>query len=124
MIGLLIRWLVNAAALYVAVSLLPGMNFVGSTGNLLAVAAVFGIVNAVIRPVLTVLTCPLVVATLGLFIFVINALMLLLTAWLSERWGLGFSVDGFWAALLGGVVVGAVSLVLTLLVRETGLKRG
>lgn len=121
--GLLIRWLINAIALYVTVSVMPGMHFTGSPWNLLAVAAIFGIVNAVIRPILTVLTCPLVVATLGLFIFVINALMLQLTAWISERWGLGFSVDGFWAALLGGLVMGLVSLAMTLLVRETGLKR-
>lgn len=121
--GLLIRWLINAVALYVAVTLLPGMEFTGPTWKLLAVAAVFGIVNAVIRPILTLLTCPLVVATLGLFIFVINALMLLLTSWLSQAWALGFRVDGFWAALLGGLVVGLVSLAMTLLVRETGLKR-
>jgi putative membrane protein len=83
--------------------------------QLLLVAAVFGIVNSLIRPILTVLTCPLIVVTLGLFTLVINALMLMLTGALSERWGLGFTVGGFWAAFFGGLVVGLVSVLLSLL---------
>ena len=81
----------------------------------IVVAAVFGIVNSLLRPILTVLTCPLIVVTLGLFTLVINALMLLLTGWLSARWDLGFTVTGFWAAFFGGLVVGLVSVVLSLL---------
>ncbi|HXE57459.1 MAG TPA: phage holin family protein [Gemmatimonadales bacterium] len=114
--SLLARLLINAAALYLAVLLLPGFHFTGSPLHLLGVAAVFGVVNAVVRPILTLLTCPVVVLTLGLFTFVINALMLLLTSWLSGRWGLGFRIDGFWPALLGGIVIGLVSLVLTIAV--------
>ena len=71
--------------------------------------------NSLLRPILTVLTCPLIVVTLGLFTLVINACMLLLTGWLSARWDLGFSVSGFWAAFFGGLVVGLVSVVLSLL---------
>ena len=112
--SVLLHWLLNAAALWIAAYLLPGLDFRGSLTDLLLVAAVFGIVNSLLRPILTVLTCPLIVLTLGLFTLVINALMLLVTGWLSARWDLGFTVSGFWAAFLGGLVVGFVSLLLSL----------
>ncbi len=104
---------------------LPLPSFPGSTstegpGRLLLVAAVFGIVNSTLRPLLTILTCPLIVVTLGLFTLVINALMLLVTGWLSESWDLGFTVSGFWAAFLGGLVVGLVSMVLSLVMADEG----
>ena len=85
---------------------------------MLLVAAVFGVVNSVLRPLLTILTCPLIVLTLGLFTLVINALMLLVTGWLSESWNLGFTVTGFWSAFWGGLVVGLVSMMLALLLPE------
>jgi putative membrane protein len=110
----LLHWILNAAALWVAAALIPGLEFTGGPGRLLLVAAVFGVVNSTIRPLLTVLTCPLIVVTLGLFTLVINALMLLLTGWLSESWKLGFSVSGFWSAFFGGLVVGLVSVILSL----------
>jgi putative membrane protein len=113
---LLIRLIVNAVALFVAVQLIPGMHFTGGVGKLLLVALVFGLVNAVVRPVLTLLSCPLIVVTLGLFLLIINALMLGLTSWLSTRLDLGFHVDGFVAALVGGIVIGIVSTLLTLFV--------
>jgi putative membrane protein len=81
---------------------------------LLLVSAVFGVVNATLRPMLTVLTCPLIVLTLGLFTLVLNALMLLVTGWLSESLNLGFTVTGFGPAFWGGLVVGLVSMVLAL----------
>jgi putative membrane protein len=112
--SLLLHWLLNAAALWVAAALIPGLEFTGGPGRLLLVAVVFGVVNSTIRPLLTVLTCPLIVVTLGLFTLVINALMLLLTGWLSESWNLGFSVSGFWSAFFGGLVVGLVSVILSL----------
>jgi putative membrane protein len=112
--SLVLHWIFNAIALWVAAYVVPGLDFTGSWLQLLLVAALFGLVNSIVRPVLTMLTCPLVVLTLGLFMFVINAIMLLLTGWLSEQWALGFLVDGFLAAFLGGIVVGIVSLVLTL----------
>jgi putative membrane protein len=113
---LLIRLIINAAALFIAVQLSPGMHFTGGIGKLLLVALVFGLVNAVVRPVLTMLSCPLIVVTLGLFLLVINAAMLGITSWLSTRLDLGFHVDGFVAALLGGLVIGLVSTLLTLFV--------
>lgn len=112
--SLLLHWLLNAAALWIAAYLIPGLDFSGTAVDLLVVAAVFGIVNSLLRPVLTVLTCPLIVLTLGLFTLVINALMLMVTGWFSARWDLGFTVSGFWAAFLGGLVVGVVSLLITL----------
>jgi putative membrane protein len=106
--------LLNAAALWVAAAVIPGLDFHGGLGHLLLVAAVFGVVNSTLRPLLAILTCPLIVLTLGLFTLVINALMLLVTGRLSESWNLGFTVSGFWAAFFGGLVVGLVSMVLSL----------
>lgn len=113
--SLILHWILNAAALWVAAAIVPGLEFTGGLGDLLLVAAVFGLVNSILRPLLTVLTCPLIVLTLGLFTLVINALMLLVTGWLSDSWNLGFMVTGFWAAFWGGLVVGLVSMMLSLL---------
>jgi putative membrane protein len=113
--SVLMHWLFNAAALWVAAYFLTGLDFNGTIVQLLLVAAVFGVVNSLLRPLLTVLTCPLILLTLGIFTLVINALMLLVTGWLSTRWGLGFTVNGFWPAFWGGLVVGLVSLLLSLL---------
>jgi putative membrane protein len=114
--SLLLHWLFNAAALWVAAYFLEGLDFNGDLLHLFLVAAVFGIVNSLLRPILTVLTCPLIVLTLGLFTLVINAFLLLLTGWLSQRWGLGFSVSGFWPAFWGGLVVGLVSFILSVII--------
>jgi len=111
--SLLLHWVFNAAALWVAAYFLPGLDFTGDLLHLFLVAAVFGVVNSLLRPILTVLTCPLIVLTLGLFTLVINAFLLLFTGWLSQRWGLGFSVSGFWPAFWGGLVVGLVSFLLS-----------
>ncbi len=116
---LFIRWVINALALYVAVSVIPGIHFTGTPGQLLIVAAIFGIVNSALRPVLTILTCPLVVLTLGLFTFVINAMLLLLTAWLSTQFNLGLTVDGFGSAFVGGLLIGIVSVLLSIFVGES-----
>jgi putative membrane protein len=116
--SLLLHWILNAAALWVAAAIIPGLDFAGGPGRLLLVAAVFGIVNSTLRPMLTILTCPLIILTLGLFTFIINAVMLMVTGWLSESWNLGFTVSGFWAAFFGGLVVGLVSMMLSVGVKE------
>lgn len=113
--NLLIHWGFNAVALWVAAYFISGLDFRGDLLHLILVAAVFVLVNSLLRPLLTVLTCPLIVLTLGLFTLVINALMLVVTGWLSERWDLGFTVAGFWPAFWGGLVVGLVSLLLSML---------
>jgi putative membrane protein len=117
----LLRLLATAAALWVAVALVPGIDYEGGFLGLLGVALVFGVVNAVIRPILKLLTCPLVVLTLGLFVFVLNAFLLWLTAEIAQGFGIGFDVDGFLAALIGALIVGIVSTVLNLFV---GKKEG
>lgn len=112
---LLLRWVVTTGALFLAVSIVPGLQFdMAGHGiiRLFLVAAVFGVVNAVLKPLLSVLTCPLIILTLGLFALVVNALLLKVTGWLSTRWGLGFSVAGFWPAFWGGVVIGISSALL------------
>ena len=119
----LIRLLATAAALWVAVELVPGITYQGEIVGLLAVALVFGLVNAFIRPVLAMLTCPLVVMTLGLFVFVLNALMLWLTSAISGKLGINFHVDGFLAAFIGALIVGLVSTVLNILVGKKRIRR-
>jgi len=109
--------LVNALALAAAAWLLSGITLTAATegsrvGTLVLVALVFGVVNAVVRPVVKLLSLPFIILTLGLLIFVINAFMLLLTSWLSKQLGLGFHLDGFWAAVLGGLVVMVATWIL------------
>ena len=115
---LVFRWVVATAALFVAVSVVPGIRFTGEPIELFIVAAVFGLVNALLKPLVTLLTCPLVLLTLGLFGVVINAWMLLATASLASRWGLPFTVDGFWSAFLGGLLISLVSTALTGMIRD------
>jgi len=115
---LLIRLIINAIALYVATRVVPGLTFDGQWTTIAIVAFIFGLVNALVRPLLEVLTCPLIILTLGLFTFVINALMLLLTGWIADQFGLGFHVAGFVPALVGALVVSIISFVLNLVVSE------
>ncbi len=114
----LFRLLVNAAALWVATALVPGVIYVGGPLPFLGVALVFGVINAFLRPVLKILTLPIIILTLGIFALVINGLMLLLTSSLSEALGLGFHVRGFWPAFWGALVVSIVSTVLSLLIKD------
>ena len=114
----LIRLLVNAAALWVATRFVTGVTYAGALLPIVGVALVFGVINAIIRPILKFFTFPLLILTLGLFTFVLNGLMLWLTSSVSGRLGLGFHVDGFWPAFWGALVVSIVSAVLGALVRE------
>lgn len=113
----LTRLLVTAAATAVAVWLLPGVHLTAVDTSdrlltLLIVALIFGLINAVVRPVVAFFTGCLVILTLGLFLLVINALMLLLTSWVAGLLNLGFVVDGFWPAFWGGLVISIVGAVL------------
>jgi putative membrane protein len=114
----LVRLLVNAAALWVATRIVPGVAFDGSWPALLGVALTFGVVNTLVRPVAWVLTLPLIVVTIGVFLLVLNGLMLWLTGSISGALGLGFHVDGFVAAFLGALVVSIVSTILTMIVKD------
>jgi putative membrane protein len=108
---LILRILINAAALWLAATVVPGIR-AGGLGSILAIALVFGVVNVLVRPVMKLLTCPVILLTLGLFTLVVNALMLMLTAWLGGMFGIDFEVDGFLAAFLGALLVSIVATVL------------
>lgn len=120
---ILLRLLINAAALWVAVRLVPGVSFTGDGRLLLVVALVFGVLNASLKPLLVILTLPFMLITLGLFTFVLNAFLLWTTSALSGAMGLGFHVEGFVAAFLGALVVSAVSIVLSMFVSHSEPKR-
>ncbi|MDJ1131717.1 phage holin family protein [Streptomyces iconiensis] len=117
MTNFLIKTLANAAALAVATWLLSDISLTGGDGGnktltLILVALIFGVVNFVVKPIVKLFSLPLLVLTLGLFTLVINALMLLLTSWLADKFDLNFHVDGFGTALLGGLIISIVSWAL------------
>ena len=114
----LLRLLINAVALWVAVQLVPGISYTGNWLPFLGVALIFGIVNAFIRPIVKLFTLPIIFLTLGLFALVVNGLMLWLTGWLSTGLGLQFQVDGCWSAIFGALVVSIVSAVLSMLLPD------
>jgi putative membrane protein len=121
----LIKVLAAALALWVATLIVPGVELEGSTftdrlGTLLIVAIIFGVVNAIAKPIAALFSLPLIVLTLGLFLLVLNALMLLLTDWLAGLLDLPFDVDGFWAAFWGAIVISIVTFVVGLFVGDAG----
>ena len=109
---LLLGLLVTAASLFVAARFVPGISHTGSLVSLLGVALVFGVVNTIVRPILKLFAFPVVLLTLGLFLFVINGLMLLLTSYLSSQLDLGFRVDGILPAIIGSLVVSITAALL------------
>jgi putative membrane protein len=114
---------VNALALAVATALLDGISLTGDTRQdqvvtLVLVALIFGVINAVVAPVVKLLSLPFIILTLGLLIFVINACMLLLTGWLAQAFGLEFEVDGFWTAVLGAIIITIATWVLELVLPD------
>ncbi|WP_040161201.1 phage holin family protein [Nigerium massiliense] len=111
---LLLRLIATAIAVGIAAWLVPGITVTGPTATataltLAGVALILGLVNALVKPLATVLSTCLIVATFGLFLFVLNALMLMLTSWIAGQLGIGFHVDGFWPALIGSVIISVVS---------------
>jgi putative membrane protein len=118
---LLVRWVISALALFVAEWVVPGIYVVDNRGWVVyaAMAIILSLVNALIRPLLKLLTCPLILLTLGLFTWVINAVTLLLASTLGNRlFEVGFYVDGFWPAFWGALIVSIVSVVLNIFVKE------
>ena len=111
--NLIVRLFINAAALWVATRVVDGISYTGEGPLLLAVALVFGVLNVVVRPILILLSLPALIITLGLFLVVVNAILLLLTSAVSDALDLGFHVNGFIPALLGALVVSIVSLSLS-----------
>jgi putative membrane protein len=114
----LIRLAITAAALWVATRIVPGISYSGTALMLVGVAIVFGVLNALLKPVLMILSLPVMILSLGLFTLVLNAFMLWLTSALSGSLGLGFHVAGFIPAFLGALVVSIVSFVLSMLLPD------
>lgn len=118
---LVIQLLINAFAFFVAVTLLndngiepQNLDWVGY----LALALIFGIINAVVRPILTVLGCPFIILTLGLGILLINTLLFFLTGLIGTQFGVGFTVDGFWPAFSGALIISIIGIVFNILLRK------
>jgi len=121
--GFLIRWLINAVALWVTTKIVSGIDVTTDNAGraaltILLVALIFGLVNAIIKPIVKLVGCIFYVLTLGLISFVVNALLFLLVDWLAGLLDLPFNIDGFWPAFWGAIVMGVVSWVLSLLVPD------
>jgi len=122
----IVRFLVSALALALATWVLPGihLDIAGEPANaavtMLIVAAIFGLVNAVVRPLFVFVTSPLLLVTLGFFLLVINAALLMLTSWVCGQLGVPWGVDGFWSALWGAMIVSVVSFLLNSFVGKRG----
>ncbi len=118
----ILRWAINAVALYAAIALLPGIHGLPGTTwvSFIWLALIFGLVNALFRPLLNLLTCPLIFLTLGLFVLVVNTLLFALTGWIGSQFNVGFTLDPpwFWNAFLGSLVVSVISIVLTLVLKD------
>jgi putative membrane protein len=112
---LILRWLITAVSLYVAVLLVPGIAVEGDAWVAFTIMAlILGLVNAIVRPILKLMSCGLIVLTLGLFVFVINAATFMLASWIAQNWlNVGFYVDNFASALFGSIIVSIVSVVLS-----------
>ena len=108
MLNFFLTWIVAAVSLVITAKIVPGILVVSFPAAMLA-AVVIGLVNAVVRPIITLLTLPLSILTLGLFLFVVNAVSLSLASWLASAFSIGFSVNGFWPALFGAIVLSFVS---------------
>lgn len=118
--GLVVRTIINGIALWVTAWLVDGIEFGSSTDTwetvkvVAFVALIFGLLNAFVRPILKLISLPFIILTLGLFVFIVNAAMLMLTSWISEKLGLAFHVDEFfWDAVLGSLIITVVSMVLS-----------
>ena len=115
----LIRLLINGLAFYAAVSLVPGITAVTSGPlNYLLLAVIFGLLNALVKPFLKLLTCPFILLTLGLFTLLINTGLFYLTGWLGQQFDYGFNVSGFWAAFLGAIVVSVIGMIGEMIFRD------
>jgi putative membrane protein len=116
----ILQILVNAAAMWVAVQIVPGLGWAGNEWwKFLLVAVVFSLINSYVKPILRILTLPISLVTLGLFLLVLNALLLMLTGAISDQLNLGFTVADFWAALLGSIVISIVGWILSMVVGAT-----
>jgi putative membrane protein len=116
----LLRIMINSLSIAVAVKVVSGITFTGEWWKMIMIGAVFGLVNTLIKPIVTIFAIPLIILTLGLFTLIVNTLMLLITARLSHPLELGLQIQGFWPAFWGALIVSIVSMLLAWI---TGLKK-
>jgi putative membrane protein len=123
MIRFILRWAINAIALYAAIAIVN--STIGGIvldnphwASYVWMALIFGLINAVVRPILKALTCPLIILTLGLFTLVVNTLLFYLVGYIGSFFGVGFTVEHFWAAFLGAIIVSLVSIVLSIALKD------
>ena len=116
----ILRWAINAIALYLAILILPGIDLKSGLVSIIWLALIFGLINALFRPLISFLTCPLIVLTLGLFTLVINTFLFWLTSVIGQYFGLALVIDApvWWNAFLGGLIVSIVSVVMTLVLKD------
>ena len=114
----ILRWMINVVAIYVAILIVPGIDLQSGLVSVLWLALILGLINAFVRPLLKLLTCPLILLTLGLFTLLINTFLFWLTSQIGHAFGIDLVITGFWPAFLGGLVVTAVSVVMSLILRD------
>jgi putative membrane protein len=116
----ILRWAINAIALYLAVLLLPGIDLGSDLVSILWLALIFGLINALFRPLLQFLTCPLIILTLGLFTLVINTFLFWLTSVIGQSFGLELIINDpvWWNAFLGGLIITLVSVAMTMILKD------
>jgi putative membrane protein len=117
-VNLIFRWIASALAVGLAVYLLPGLEYDGRISTLFVVALILGLVNAVVRPIIKALACGIIVLTLGLALFVINAAMLYLTSYIVGEFGYGFHVRNFVSAIIGSLVISVATWFLSMIIRD------
>jgi putative membrane protein len=114
----LLRWAINAVAIYLAVLIVPGIELQGDWTSVIWLALISGLINALLRPLLMFLTCPLILATLGVFALMVNTFLFWLTGQIGRSFGVGLYIDDFMSAFLGGLVITIVSVILNLILKD------
>jgi putative membrane protein len=120
--SVVLKWLITSLAIFAAIYLVPGIHFTGPGWQLGIIAAIFSMVNLLLRPILMLITCPMIILTLGLFSVAINALMLMLTANVAIYLGIEYSIDSFTTAFIGALVISFTSLILNMLAGEGSVR--
>jgi len=113
----ILRWIINAIAIFLAIKFVPGIHL-NSLFSIIWLALIFGLVNAFLRPLLKLLTCPLIVLTLGLFTLLINAFLFWLTGQIGQAFGIALTFAGFWPIFWGALVISIVSIVLSMILKD------
>jgi putative membrane protein len=114
----ILRWVINAIAIFLAIKFVPGIHLQSGLVSVIWLALIFGLVNAFLRPLLKLLTCPLIVLTLGLFTLLINAFLFWLTGQIGQAFGIVLTFAGFWPIFWGALVISIVSIVMSLILKD------